>query len=164
MQYHWVGKGKERWDDLPPPVYEAMRTYLRAVGRLASPQPPPEAGRGEIRPDEYVFTALSDRARRLPGVGADWDENGALSAREVRRIVKKYARKAGLDPSQVHVHTLRHTAAELYRKSGDDIFQVSKLLAHSSPTVTKGYFDHMRGHQNVSWRKVAAGLQLRGDW
>jgi len=44
MQYHWVGKGKERWDDLPPPVYEAIRAYLRAVGRLASPQPPPEAG------------------------------------------------------------------------------------------------------------------------
>ena len=152
-QYHWVGKGKERWDDLPPPVWEAMESYLRAVGRL-----------DEMVDDAYIFTALSDRARRLPGVGKDWSQDNAISAREVRRIVKKYAKKAGLDAAEVHVHTLRHTAAELYRKSGDDIFAVSKLLAHSSPTVTKGYFDHMRGHQNVTWAKVAAGLQLKGDW
>ena len=39
MQYHWVGKGKERWDDLPPPVWDAIQVYLRVVGGWEEPPP-----------------------------------------------------------------------------------------------------------------------------
>jgi integrase len=134
-------------------VWAAIEAYLSKAGRL-----------GKMADEEYLFVPLTDRAKRLPGVGQDWTPEGPLSAREVRRLVKRYAKKAGLDPSEVHVHTLRHTAAELYKANGDDIYAVSKLLNHSSVKVTQGYFDHMEGHNNVTWRKVAAGLQLRGDW
>ena len=154
VQYHWTGKGKERWDLLPPPAWEAIRAYLR------------KAGRWPLGEEAYIFTALTRRATHLPTVdGTAWDPaDKPLSGREVGRILKRHARRAGLDESQVHVHTLRHTCAELYRANGDDIWTVSKLLNHSSVEVTKGYFDHMEGHNNVTWRKVAAGLQLRGDW
>ena len=79
-------------------------------------------------------------------------------------MVKRFARLAGLDEGAVHVHTLRHTAAELYRRAGDSIYAVSKLLAHSSVNVTRGYFDHLEGHDNVTWRRVAEALRLDGEW
>ncbi|MBN1641939.1 MAG: tyrosine-type recombinase/integrase [Anaerolineae bacterium] len=154
VQYRWTNKGKTRWDLMPPPAWDAIEAYLRASGRLI-----------EMVKDSYLFTPLSDDATRLPLVDQEtWTRDHPLSAKEVTRIVKRYARKAGLDERAIHVHTLRHTAAELYRRSGDDIYAVSKLLAHSSVNVTRGYFDHMEGHDNVTWRKVAEALRLDGKW
>jgi len=154
IQYRWSNKGKTRWDLLPPPAWHAIEAYLEAAGRL----------RG-MRDGDYIFAPLSDRAARLPTVDAEtWTRRRPLSAKEVARMLKRHAREAGLDETQIRVHTLRHTAAELYRRYGDDIYSVSRLLAHSSVDVTRGYFDHMEGHENVTWRKVAEGLRLPGEW
>jgi integrase len=151
IYYRWSNKGKTRWDLLPPPAWHAIEAYLEAAGRLKA-----------MRDGDYIFAPLSDQATHLPGVdGETWTRHKPLWAAEVGRMVKRHAREAGLDPSQIRVHTLRHTAAELYRRHGDDIYTVSKLLAHSSVNVTRGYFDHMEGHENVTWQKVAEGCACR---
>ena len=149
--YHWKNKGSERWDLLPMPAWAAIRTYLEAAGRW-----------GKMVASDYLFTPLTDRATRLPTVRAeDWTRNKALSGREVGRLLKGYIRDAGIE-KDIHLHSLRHTAAELYRDAGLDIFAVSKLLAHGSVDTTRIYFDHLDGFENTAWAEVAVNLGLVG--
>lgn len=149
--YRWSGKGKanQRYE-LAMPAWEAIKAYLRAAGRLES-----------MQPNDFIFTALTDRATRLPNVNkASYTQHQALSMREVGRLLKKYCRKAGLDPQKVHVHTLRHTAAMLRKEAGDDVEAISNFLAHSSLAVTQIYLHTVEGQKDESWAKVESLLGL----
>jgi integrase/recombinase XerD len=139
--YRWSGKGKaDQLYELPGPAWSAIRQYLESAGRL-----------GGMGPQEYIFIALS------PSTGR---KIGPLSAREVGRILKKYARAAGLNDREIHVHSLRHTAAMLRKEAGDDLEQISKFLAHSSLSITQIYLHTVEGARDESWAKVKALLGL----
>jgi len=115
-------------------------------------------------PGDYVFTPLSDNnAARLPNVdGRAWDLNRALSGGEVNRLLKKYARKAGLDERRIHVHVLRHSAAMLEEKLGTSLTRISKFLGHADPKTTMRYLRHLRGDGDETWRGKAELLGI-GD-
>lgn len=50
-------------------------------------------------------------------------------------------RRAGL--RRIRFHDLRHTFASLMIANGEDIVRVSRLLGHSTPTVTLSVYSHM---------------------
>lgn len=50
---------------------------------------------------------------------------------------------AGL-PEAMRVHDLRHTFASLFLLDGGDIFKLSRILGHSSVTVTERTYAHLR--------------------
>jgi integrase/recombinase XerD len=135
--YTWSGKGKhnQRYE-MPLPVYQAITTFLKAAGMMTT-----------IQPDGYIFVAVAS-ANGKPGQ--------PISMREVGRIVKKYAAAAGLDAEEIHVHSLRHTAAMLRRHVGDDIEHVSAFLGHSNVATTGIYLDRVEGKPDESWAKVNA--------
>lgn len=54
------------------------------------------------------------------------------------RKFKQAARRAGLDP-RLHVHSLRHTFATWLVQEGISIYEIQKLLGHSSIAVTQVY-------------------------
>ena len=63
-----------------------------------------------------------------------------ITDRQVRNLVKKYARKAGIpNPERVHPHMLRHTCATLLRRKGVPLRIVQKILGHSSIKTTEIY-------------------------
>lgn len=152
--YHWDNKGKSGWDELPPPAWDAVRTYLQLANRL-----------GTIQPGDYIFTALSDCAERFRRHSRQNHQPPApgrqpLSGHEVGRLLKKYGKLAGFDERLLHVHTLRHSAYMLYTEGGVDVRFCSKMLHHGSLATTSHYDHVMAGQRNTEWAKAWSLIDL----
>ncbi len=61
--------------------------------------------------------------------------------REVSKSAGFYGKRG--DVNNVTIHTLRHTFSALYLKRGGDLYKLSKLLGHSSITITEKVYAHL---------------------
>lgn len=67
-------------------------------------------------------------------------KNTRLTVKALQDIVKKYVMLAGLDPTMVSAHTLRHTSATLMYKYGKvDLRSLQQILGHESVATTEIY-------------------------
>ena len=151
---HDVGKGKSRTDELPLPAWNAIQEYLQVADRLDGP--------GQIQDEDYIFTALSDVATRLPHID-QVAENRPLTSAMVNRIVKKWARRAGLKWRLVKTHTLRHTGAMLRREFTDDPEKIQQVLAHSNISTTMIYLKKQARQADDLWAQVETLIGLDGE-
>jgi site-specific recombinase XerD len=79
---------------------------------------------------EYVFTLDGGR------ISGDW----------VSHLFKRYVRKAKLADERVHFHSARHSFASWLVQGGATLYEVQKLLGHSSSKVTEIY-SHLQPEQ-----------------
>jgi integrase/recombinase XerD len=109
-----LGKGsKERLVPLGRPAVDALRRYL-AMGR-------PHLDRRH-RPELF----LNARGGPLTRAGAFL-------------VLRRLAEKAGLDPTRVHPHLLRHSFATHLLEGGADLRSVQEMLGHADLSTTELY-------------------------
>ncbi|MBA7713198.1 IS91 family transposase ISMno24 [subsurface metagenome] len=72
--------------------------------------------------EEYLFTG----------------PKGKLTDRNIQKIVRKTAKKAGIN-KEVHPHTLRHSFATHLLENGTDIRMIQELLGHADLSTTQIY-------------------------
>jgi site-specific recombinase XerD len=148
--YRWESKAKEGTKELVRPAYDTIVDYLHAAGRLET-----------MRPENYIFMALSDVAERLPNVrAAHRDGPAPLTGAMVNRIVKKWARRAGLDERLIHTHTLRHSAALFMKRHGVDLLEIQKALNHSNPNTTMIYLKAIDSDRHPLWKSVGEFFEM----
>jgi len=66
-----------------------------------------------------------------------------LSTRSVQIIIKKAAKKSGIERN-IHQHTLRHSFATHVLESGADVTVVQSLLGHNEARTTIEYLHIIR--------------------
>lgn len=110
-----VGKGaKERTIYLNDACLEAINSYLA------------------VRPD------ITETGGKQPLFVSKFKKR--ISNKTVQYTVKKYIKRAGLDPTKYSTHKLRHTAATLMYTHGEvDIRTLQEILGHESVATTEIY-------------------------
>jgi site-specific recombinase XerD len=156
-KFWWTGKGADRnpekktgWRVLPASAHAAIVAYLKADGRWPVEDP-----------EMFIFQPLSDHGlAALPGRQgkAALEQNRHISPGHVNGIVKKWARRAGVDEGKVHVHVLRHSFAfHLYQQT-KDFELVRGLLDHEDLKTTVGYIGSMEEPEDRHSQALQAAL------
>lgn len=83
------------------------------------------------------------------------DAGGPLTPSGVRQIIKKAGVLAGIIGVRVSPHTLRHTFAVSFLRSGGNVFELQQLLGHTDLTVSRRYValaeaDLAQAHRSAS--------------
>jgi integrase len=126
--FRWAGKGGKGGEQvLPAPTLAAIVAYLRADDRWPVSDP-----------EMYVFLPLATH-----GVAnlTDSAGQGHVSPGQIGRVIKKLARRAGLDDSQVHVHQIRHSFALYLYDATKDVRLVQQQLGHTYVSTTQTYLE-----------------------
>lgn len=82
------------------------------------------------------------------------DKTKPINDCTIYRIVKSAAEGAGLNPDDVHPHTLRHTFATVSYKNGMGVKALKDVMGHSSMNTTNRYI-----HANDTLEKAAEAAE-----
>jgi integrase len=141
---------------------------LEIGGKLVWGKPKSRAGERVIGLDEgTVEEGQAHRTRRKRerlAAGAVWTESGLMFTNElgeplrpdqVSTLFKALAVEAGLPV--IKFHAARHTAATLALEAGVDVKVVSDQLGHSTTTITRDTYQHVRRvqHRDAAEKVVA---------
>ena len=142
-----LGKGsKERIVPLGRPAVDALRRYV-ALGR-------PHLDRRH-RPELFL------NAR-----------GGALTRAGAFLILRRLAERAGLDPTRVHPHLLRHSFATHLLEGGADLRSVQEMLGHADLGTTELYTHvsdgrrrelYFQAHPHARRRTSAPRARIEGE-
>lgn len=124
-----VKGGKDKEFELPAEAYEAMRVHWISSGRL-----------DRLRPESAVF---GEAAPCALSVGLDLER--PLHHTVIWKIVKNAASRAGLDPTKIKVHGLRHMAARTLNRGGARLQDIQQFLGHEHPNTTGRYLGKLEG-------------------
>lgn len=141
--------GQSKWKELPPPVWQALTHYLYVAGR-------------QLEDDAPVFVATVDNGEYLCeyyGKPTPAEEQ-PITGHALNKALKKYARRAGLDPEQVSLHSLRHLGAELFQQASGDIQQTQAFLDHAHVNTTQIYLSQLTGEDHRHWQAMVNELRL----
>jgi site-specific recombinase XerD len=75
----------------------------------------------------------------------------------------KEAVRAAKLPEKLHVHSLRHTFATWLVQGGISIYEIQRLLGHSSITVTEVYAHLAPAQLHMAVEKIALGVEVNMD-
>ena len=130
--------GSRRDLDIDPRLAEVLRgrRKAQAADRLSAPV-------GTYTDSGLVFTTA---------LGHAWEP------RTAQRRFAEAVKRAGL-PSEVHLHTLRHSAASLLLAAGVSMKEVQAILGHANYAITADIYSHILPEAKVeAMRKLGEAL------
>lgn len=118
--------GRSRYSILGDRTIQLLRTYINVY-----------------RPHSFLFYNAQDSMMSI--------SNGAI-----RKALRKLLIRNGIDPHEVHMHTLRHCFATHLMENGTSLFHIMNLLGHVSISTTMVYL-HM---QNLERLNIVSPIDL----
>ncbi len=114
---------------LPDQVWQALREYLRASGRLEGMQ----AGK-------YIFAPLATTRGEVTGAKAeDWLEEKPLTTRAILNSLKLYGRRVGIADEKLNLMALRRTAIRLKMDAGESLQGMKIFMDSRGPIAQVKY-------------------------
>lgn len=145
-----------RWSDvdLDAGVLTVREQLVEINGKIIPGKPKTRSGERRIEIGRGTVAVLKAHRKRQAEERLKWGpgytDNGRVFAREdgsdllpsaVTHLFLRLARQAGL--RQVRLHDLRHGAASLMLSRGVNVAVVSKVLGHSSVSITADIYSHL---------------------
>jgi integrase/recombinase XerD len=84
-------------------------------------------------------------------------EQGALTARGVRELIRRLKRRCGFTDRRISAHIFRHTFAVRYLMLGGDPFTLQQLLGHEDMETIRNYMHLNDIHIQTQKRKFSPG-------
>ena len=154
----WGGVGRASVV-IPPARAEAARSSrsaasARRAARLGTAEPKTANSRRVIRVPAFALNTLRTHHQRQVAerlaCPIPWGDERLVFTTELGTLVdgknllrffKRHVEKAGLDPKEFNLHSLRHSAATLLLSEG-----VSEMLGHSSVRISLDVYSHVLPH------------------
>jgi site-specific recombinase XerD len=106
--------------------------------------------------------ALEEYLELRPNVEDDHlfltSRRGGMTTENVRQLVNKYARRAGIDPQEVSPHMFRHTLAKALLAQGSPLPEVQAILGHAQISSTAIYTQPSEEEKANALEKVSGEL------
>lgn len=112
--------GKERVVPLTPPAHTAIKAWLKLRDKTL-----PAKIDAKERAKAFLFPSSS--------------KSGHMTRERFAQLLKDLAVEAGLDPSKISPHVLRHAFATHLLANGADLRSVQTLLGHTNISTTQIY-------------------------
>ena len=128
-----LGKDRDFKEDfvvIPEKLYESINEYIQ-----------------EYNITDYLFVSTSNH-----------NNNGKLTTKTLRLIVKNMFKRIGIDSKDYSLHSCRHYFATNSIKNGVDIREVSQALRHKSLSTTTIYLHDLEMLNNTCSNKVYNSL------
>ncbi len=90
---------------------------------------------------KFLLNSLRKQVKKQQELNQEYlftGPNGKLTDRNIQKIVRKFAKKAGIN-KDVHPHTLRHSFATHLLENNVDIRKIQELLGHADLSTTQIY-------------------------
>lgn len=82
-------------------------------------------------------------------------DNRALTIRTFQERMKQYGRQAGLKNVRCSPHTARHTFAKMSVQNGANVFELQKILGHTSLDMVRNYVNYFSTDVAKAHRKFS---------
>lgn len=130
---------------LPLPVWQAMRAYLQASGRLEG-----------MRKGKYIFAPLAEPGKEVTGGRAeDWLEEKQLSNSAILGSLKLYGKQAGIADEKLTLMALRRTAIRLRMDQGESLEGMKSFMDSQEESKSTKY--------RLKWLTELPGESARGE-
>jgi len=137
VTFKCIRKGqKDTIDELPDELLKVLITYLSKRWG--------EDFLDTIDGETYLFTAMPGRG----GSRQIIEPNNPLTERSMLRILKGYAKAAGLDETTITVHSIRHLHAQSYLEAGADVEEIRARMGHAGLATTQRYLSSFESGKN----------------
>ena len=116
------------------PITKHLTDFLRGYLEVAKPE------------QEWLFSSLASRTGHVVAI---------------EKAFKRVVRQAGMDPSQVVRHTLRHTAITHLVQAGVDLPTVKRISGHKTLSMVERYSHQNGEHIQEAMDKLEERIQLK---